>query len=136
LGNFTQQSGTTSSLIDTLAHLWSVRTYRHLALSVGLFTAIVYTFYAFGAAFYFRSHGMSTSESGFWLGLLLPLLCLQIQRDATFVGVEYQEGRAVPVGIRIPESACSVGVMALSLSGFDRRSALRYRPETVRVSTT
>ena len=61
--------------MDTLAHFWSVRTYRHLALSVGLFEAILYSLYAFGASFLSRSHGMSTSESGVWLGLLLGGVC-------------------------------------------------------------
>ena len=66
-----QQIDTKSSLIDTLAHLWRVRSYRHIVLSIGFFIAILYAFYSFGAAFLFRSHGMSTSESGVWLGLLL-----------------------------------------------------------------
>ena len=109
-----QQSGSTSSLMDTLAYLWSVRTYRHLALSVGFFDMILYAFYAFGASFLARSHGMSTTESGIWLGLILGGLCA-VGMVLGGVLTDKLQRRDERWGVWLPALALSIATPAAAL---------------------
>ena len=62
-----------SSVKDVACLLWTCRSARHLSLALILVYALSYGLSPWEAAFLSRNHGMSTSQLGFWLGLILSV---------------------------------------------------------------
>ncbi len=58
---------------QTLALLWSQRSFRHMALGAGLNAFAGYSIASWTASFMIRSHGMSTGVLGTWLALIIGL---------------------------------------------------------------
>jgi predicted MFS family arabinose efflux permease len=58
---------------QTLALLWSRRSFRHMALGAGLNAFAGYSIASWTASFMIRSHGMSTGVLGTWLALIIGL---------------------------------------------------------------
>jgi predicted MFS family arabinose efflux permease len=54
---------------ETLQHLWSRRSYRHLPLAVSLYAFVAYGSMAWAPSFFIRTHGMALGEVGTWLAL-------------------------------------------------------------------
>jgi MFS family permease len=54
-----------------LGVLWSLRSFRHLALAAALQSFGGYAFAIWGPAFFVRVHGMTIGEVGTWLGAIL-----------------------------------------------------------------
>ena len=61
------------SLGEVLAYLWRLRSFRHLSLAASLYGFAGYGFSIWAPAFLERSHQMSATEVGFWLGPILGL---------------------------------------------------------------
>jgi MFS family permease len=59
------------SLRTAVATLWSLRSFRHLALAAALISFGGYAFAVWGPTFFIRVHGMSTGQLGTWLGAIL-----------------------------------------------------------------
>jgi MFS family permease len=57
-------------VFEVLAFLWRKASFRHLSLAAALHSVAWYAGSVFNAAFLRRSHGMDSSEAGFWLGLI------------------------------------------------------------------
>jgi len=53
--------------------LWSLRSFRHLALAAGLHSFAGYGFAQWAPTFLRRVHGMSSGEVGTWLGLIIGI---------------------------------------------------------------
>jgi MFS family permease len=60
-------------MLETFRHLWSKRSFRHLALGGALTAFVGYSFVSWVPSFLIRSHGMTTGEIGTWLGLILGI---------------------------------------------------------------
>lgn len=58
-------------LADALRLLWSLRSFRHLALAAAMNAFAGYAFAIWGPTFFVRVHGMRTGELGTWLGCIL-----------------------------------------------------------------
>ena len=58
------------SMLNALAVLWKVASFRHLALAAGLHSVVWYASSAFNAAFLIRSHGFDAAEVGNGLAVL------------------------------------------------------------------
>jgi len=56
---------------EVMSLLWSRRSFRHLAIGLGLSAFVVYGVASWTPSFMIRSHGMSTGELGTWLALIL-----------------------------------------------------------------
>jgi predicted MFS family arabinose efflux permease len=61
------------SFMDVLFHLWSLKTFRHLAVACGLTAFAGYSMVTWMPSFLLRSHGMGTGEVGTWLALIAGL---------------------------------------------------------------
>lgn len=61
--------GKAPPLRETLRHLWSRRSYRHLPLAVSLYAFVAYGSMAWAPSFFIRTHGMTLGEIGTWLAL-------------------------------------------------------------------
>lgn len=57
-------------VFETLRFLWSKPSFRHLGLAAGLHAFVSYGYGVWTAPFLIRSHDMSLSEVGSWLGLI------------------------------------------------------------------
>jgi MFS family permease len=57
-------------MFEVLSTLWQKRSFRHLTLAAALHSVVWYASGAFNNAFLQRSHQMSVSEAGFWIGML------------------------------------------------------------------
>jgi MFS family permease len=55
---------------DVLRFMWSLRSFRHMAVGAALHAFYGYGVNTFIAAFFVRSHGMPTGELGTWLALI------------------------------------------------------------------
>lgn len=83
-------------VLEVLAFLWRKSSFRHLSLAAALHSVAWYAGSVFNAAFLRRSHGMTSSEAGFWLGVIAAVAGL-----GTFLGglaadrlsVRYQDRR-------------------------------------------
>lgn len=53
-----------------LKYLWSLNTYRYLALGNALHSLALYASFAWSPTYFIRAHGMSTTEVGLWIGLM------------------------------------------------------------------
>ncbi len=71
-GTFTAQQPP-ESLGVVVATLWSLRSFRHLALAAALISFGGYAFAIWGPTFFIRVHGMSTGQLGSWLGAVLGI---------------------------------------------------------------
>ena len=65
-----QVEGETPSLAAVFRWLWEQRSFRHLFLALPLFVITSYAINTWGPTFMIRVHGMSTSQVGFWFGLV------------------------------------------------------------------
>jgi MFS family permease len=66
-----QAAADAETLGSTLRFIWSLRSYRHMALAAALHTLYGYGALAFVPVFMIRSHGMTnTAELGAWLGII------------------------------------------------------------------
>ncbi len=61
------------SFMEVLLHLWSLKTFRHLAVACGLTAFAGYSMVTWMPSFLLRSHGMGTGEVGTWLALIAGL---------------------------------------------------------------
>lgn len=61
------------SMKEVLLVLWSQRSCRHLCIALILLYTMGYGLGPWYAAFLMRSHGMSTSEVGLWMGLIISI---------------------------------------------------------------
>lgn len=66
-------SGTTPTIGESLRHLASLPTFRHLALSAGLYGIVCYGLVAWAVTLIVRVHGVGYSEVGFKSGLAIGL---------------------------------------------------------------
>lgn len=66
-------SGTTPTIGESLRHLASLPTFRHLALSAGLYGIVCYGLVAWAVTLIVRVHGVGYSEVGFKAGLAIGL---------------------------------------------------------------
>ena len=66
-------SANLTPFIDVLQLLWSRLAFRHMAFAAALNAFAGYSSSSWTASFMQRSHGMSTSELGTWLGIILGL---------------------------------------------------------------
>jgi predicted MFS family arabinose efflux permease len=57
-------------MFEVLRTLWQKRSFRHLTLAAALHSVVWYASGAFNNAFLQRSHQMSVSEAGYWIGIL------------------------------------------------------------------
>lgn len=62
-------TGKAPPLRETLQHLWSRRSYRHLPLAVSLYAFVAYGSMQWAPSFFIRTHGMTLGEVGTWLAL-------------------------------------------------------------------
>jgi predicted MFS family arabinose efflux permease len=62
-------TGRTPPVLETLRHLWSVRSYRHIPLAVSFYAFVAYGSMGWGPAFFMRTHHLTTGEIGTWLAL-------------------------------------------------------------------
>jgi len=62
---------TPSRLLEVLAHLWRIPTFRHLLIAFSIFYFFGFGIQQWMPAFFIRSFGMSTHEVGSWLALLV-----------------------------------------------------------------
>jgi len=60
-------------MVDVLGILWRQRSSRHLTIAIILLFTMAQGLGPWYAAFLIRSHGMSTSELGLWLGLIFGI---------------------------------------------------------------
>jgi len=58
---------------ETLGYLLRKRSFRHLAFGAALTAFVGYGFVAWTPSFLIRSHGLSTTEVGTWLGLIVGI---------------------------------------------------------------
>lgn len=66
----TNQDTPPPPMLETLRYLWSKRSFRHLGLAAGLHAFVSYGYGTWTAPFLLRSHNLSLSEVGTWLGLI------------------------------------------------------------------
>jgi len=66
-------SSTAVPFSQTIALLWSRRSFRHMAMGAGLNAFVGYSISSWTASFIIRSYGMSTGELGTWLALIIGL---------------------------------------------------------------
>jgi len=59
------------TLKEVAGLLWNRRSFRHMAIGAGLQAFVLYSMASWMASFIIRSHGMSTSELGLWLAMIL-----------------------------------------------------------------
>jgi len=59
-----------SALKDTLAYLWSLKSYRHIVLATSIMTLGAYGSGIWIPSFFIRVHGMSPAEIGTWLAFV------------------------------------------------------------------
>ena len=59
-----------ANFLETLKYFWSVKTYRHLTMAIGLFTMGAMGSGIWIPAYFNRVHGLSSAEVGTWLGLI------------------------------------------------------------------
>lgn len=74
--DFSEQESAAESIpsfMDVLFHLWSLKTFRHLAVACGLTAFAGYSMVTWMPSFLLRSHGMGTGEVGTWLALIAGL---------------------------------------------------------------
>ena len=57
-------------VFEVLSFLWRKASFRHLSLAAALHSVAWYAGSVFNAAFLIRSHGMSATQAGFWLGII------------------------------------------------------------------
>ncbi len=87
------------TMLATLRHCWSIPSLRLLALGTGVFNIFGYAASIWLPTLLIRSHGMTTAEAGFWLGV-----------SATFGGVS---------------GSFASGAIVDALTGRDKRWQLR-----------
>jgi MFS family permease len=68
-------------VFEVLGFLWRKSSFRHLSLAAALHSVAWYAGSVFNAAFLRRSHEMTSSEAGFWLGVIAAVAGL-----GTFAG--------------------------------------------------
>lgn len=68
-------------VFEVLRFLWRKPSFRHLSLAAALHSVAWYAGSVFNAAFLRRSHDMTSSEAGFWLGVIAAVAGL-----GTFLG--------------------------------------------------
>ncbi|MEM9742523.1 MAG: MFS transporter [Pseudomonadota bacterium] len=61
------------SVLETFQTMWRKRAFRHLAVGGGLAAFVGYGVTSFFPSFLIRSYGMTTTEVGTWLGLILGI---------------------------------------------------------------
>lgn len=61
------------TIIEVFRHLVDRRSFIHLATGGGLTAFVGYGLITWAPTFFVRSHGMSLTEAGFWLGLVLGI---------------------------------------------------------------
>lgn len=66
-----KSDGPAPTLLGTFRLLWSRRSFRHMAVGVGLYAFGASSLVTFSPAFLMRSHGMSAGEVGSALGLVM-----------------------------------------------------------------
>ena len=66
----TEDSGESPGFSQTLALLWSRRSFRHMAFAAALNAFCGYSTASWSASFMIRSHQMTTGELGTWLALI------------------------------------------------------------------
>jgi len=59
------------TLKEVAGLLWNRKSFRHMAIGAGLQAFVLYSMASWMASFIIRSHGMSTSELGLWLAMIL-----------------------------------------------------------------
>jgi predicted MFS family arabinose efflux permease len=62
-------TGKTPPVMETLRHLWSMRSYRHIPFAVSFYAFVAYGSMSWGPAFFMRTHHLTTGEAGTWLAL-------------------------------------------------------------------
>jgi predicted MFS family arabinose efflux permease len=62
-------TGSAPAVLDTLRHLWSRRSYRHIPFAVSFYAFVAYGSMGWGPAFFTRTHHMTSGEIGTWLAL-------------------------------------------------------------------
>lgn len=62
-------TGKAPPLKETLHHLWSLRSYRHIPFAVSFYAFVAYGSMGWGPAFFMRTHHMTTGQIGTWLAL-------------------------------------------------------------------
>ena len=59
--------------MDVVRNLWAKKSFRHLSFAAGLHAFVSYGISTFYSPFFIRSHGMSLSEVGAWLAVIVAL---------------------------------------------------------------
>jgi len=57
-------------LLETLAYLWTRKSFRHLSLAAALHSVVWYASGAFNNAFLQRSHDLTVAQAGYWISVL------------------------------------------------------------------
>jgi MFS family permease len=68
-------------ILEVLRYLWRRTSFRHICLAAALHSVVWYSGSQLNASFFQRSHGMTSKDAGFWLGLLAAIGAI-----GTFVG--------------------------------------------------
>jgi MFS family permease len=59
--------------MDVVRNLWAKKAFRHLSLAAGLHAFVSYGISSFYSPFFIRSHGMTLSEVGAWLAVVIAV---------------------------------------------------------------
>ena len=59
--------------MDGVRNLWAKKSFRHLSLAAGLHAFVSYGISSFYSPFFIRSHGMTLSEVGAWLAVVVAV---------------------------------------------------------------
>jgi MFS family permease len=59
--------------MDVVRNLWAKKSFRHLSFAAGLHAFVSYGISTFYSPFFIRSHGMTLSEVGAWLAMIVAL---------------------------------------------------------------
>jgi predicted MFS family arabinose efflux permease len=62
-------TGKAPPVMETLRHLWRLRSYRHIPFAVSFYAFVAYGSMGWGPAFFTRTHHMTSGEIGTWLAL-------------------------------------------------------------------
>ncbi len=66
----TQKDVRPSHFVDSVKYLFRFRSFRHMAAASSLFAIGSYAMNVFAPAFLMRTHGMSSAQTGLWLGVV------------------------------------------------------------------